>query len=46
MDKMGELQKLLRKIPKGMITTYKILGVKLGLNPRVIGMMLSKNDSF
>ena len=45
MKKMKELQRLLRKIPKEKVTIYKILGEKLGLHPRVIGIMLSKNDS-
>lgn len=43
--KMKKLQKLLKKIPKGKVTTYKILGNKSNLHPRVIGIMLSKNDS-
>jgi methylated-DNA-[protein]-cysteine S-methyltransferase len=45
MKKMKELQRLLRKIPKGKITTYKIIARKLRVHPRVAGMLLSKNDS-
>jgi len=45
MDKIKKLQILLTKIPKGKVTTYKILARKLNLHPRVIGIMLSKNDS-
>ena len=39
------LEKLLLKIPKGKVTTYKILAEKLGVHPRKIGKMLSKNDN-
>jgi len=45
MNKMKGLQKLLRQIPRGKITSYKILARKLDLHPRVIGRMLSNNDS-
>lgn len=34
---------LLKKIPKGKVTTYKILANKLKLHPRVAGAMLAKN---
>ena len=37
------LQLLLRKIPKGKVTTYKILAEKLKLHPRAIAKLLSKN---
>ena len=43
MNKMKELQKLLARIPKGKVTTYKILAEKLGLNPRHVGRLLSQN---
>lgn len=39
------MQRLLRKIPKGKITSYKILARKLHVHPRLMGRMLSKNDS-
>lgn len=40
---MQKLWSLLKKIPRGKVTTYKILGKKLGLHPRAIGKLLSKN---
>ncbi len=40
---MKELQKLLKNIPKGKVTTYKIIAKELGINPRFAGMLLSKN---
>ena len=43
MNKMEELQRLLAKIPKGKVTTYKILATKLGLHPRHVGKLLSQN---
>lgn len=43
MNKMKELQKILKKIPKGKVTTYKIISRKLGIHPRVAGMLLSRN---
>lgn len=43
MNKMRELQRLLKKIPKGKVTTYKIVARKLGIHPRVAGKLLSKN---
>ena len=36
--------KLLRKIPEGKITTYKEIGLKLNLNPRKVGRILSENE--
>ncbi|RLJ01715.1 MAG: cysteine methyltransferase [Candidatus Aenigmatarchaeota archaeon] len=36
--------KLLRKIPEGKITTYKEIGLKLNLNPRIVGRILSENE--
>ena len=42
---MRKMQELLRKIPKGKVTTYKIIARKLGVHPRVAGMLLSRNDS-
>ncbi len=38
------LQSLLRKIPKGKVTTYKILAEKLGVHQRAVAAMLKKNN--
>ena len=38
------LQSLLRKIPKGKVTTYKILAEKLGAHQRVVAGVLRKNN--
>lgn len=38
------LQALLRKIPRGKVTTYKILAEKLGVHQRAVAAMLRKND--
>ncbi len=43
MDKMRELQLLLTKIPRGKVTTYKIVAKKLRIHPRVAGRLLSNN---
>jgi O6-methylguanine-DNA--protein-cysteine methyltransferase len=43
MDKLREMQLLLTKIPKGKVSTYKILAKKLRVHPRVAGMLLRKN---
>jgi alkylated DNA nucleotide flippase Atl1 len=45
MNKLKQLQKLLTKIPKGKVTTYKILAKKLKIHPRVVGKLLSKNPN-
>jgi alkylated DNA nucleotide flippase Atl1 len=45
MDKLKELQILLTKIPKGKVTTYKIIAKKLRIHPRVVGKLLSKNTN-
>ena len=37
------MQQLLAKIPKGKITTYKILAKKLKIHPRFVGRLLSQN---
>ncbi len=34
---------LLRLVPKGNVTTYGIIGKKLGMSPRVVGMILHRN---
>lgn len=41
---MNELLKILQKIPKGQVTTYKALGEKFHLHPRQIGRILHKNN--
>jgi len=40
----NKIFKLLRKIPEGKITTYKEIGLKLNLNPRKVGRILSENE--
>ncbi len=42
--KSEQVFRLVQKIPKGKITTYKEIGSKLGLNPREVGRILSKNE--
>lgn len=34
---------LVRKIPKGKVTTYGAIGKKLGMSPRVVGQALHAN---
>lgn len=36
---------LVKKIPKGRVSTYKIISLKTGLNPRLVGRVLSQNAS-
>ena len=43
-DKKREVLKLLQEIPKGKVTTYAILGKKVGLHPRTVGMIMRDND--
>ncbi len=38
------MYKLLLQIPKGKVTTYKILANKLGSHPRAVGKMLNCNQ--
>lgn len=38
-----KVYELVRKIPKGKVTTYGILGKKLKMSPRVIGQALHAN---
>lgn len=42
-DKKQELYELLREIPKGEVTTYKILAKKLKIHPRTAGIFLGQN---
>ncbi len=43
MDKKQILWLLLKQIPKGKVTAYKILAEELGTHPRAIGKMLNSN---
>jgi alkylated DNA nucleotide flippase Atl1 len=43
MEKMKELQLLLAKIPRGKVSTYKIIAQKLKIHPRAAGRLLSQN---
>ncbi len=43
MNEIKKLQKLLKLIPKGKVTTYSILAKKLRIHPRGVGKLLSKN---
>lgn len=36
---------LVRKVPKGQVTTYGSIGKALGLNPRHVGQILHQNDN-
>lgn len=38
-----ELWQLVKKIPKGKVTTYRLLAKKLGTSPRAVGRMLHSN---
>ncbi|HLE06784.1 MAG TPA: MGMT family protein [Candidatus Nanoarchaeia archaeon] len=41
--KLDALWSLVRKIPKGKVSTYGILAKKLGTSPRAVGQALKKN---
>jgi methylated-DNA-[protein]-cysteine S-methyltransferase len=43
-DLSVKMRQLLRRIPKGKVTTYGALAKKIGVSPRAIGMMLKHND--
>jgi methylated-DNA-[protein]-cysteine S-methyltransferase len=43
-DKKRKVLELLQKIPKGKVTTYAILGKKVGLHPRTVGVIMRGND--
>ncbi|MFH0929223.1 MAG: MGMT family protein [Candidatus Aenigmatarchaeota archaeon] len=43
MDELEEMQKLLLKIPKGRVVSYKELARKLGIHPRTAARLLSRN---
>lgn len=39
-----DIEKLLKKIPKGKVTTYKELAGAVGIHPRAIGRILNSNE--
>jgi len=43
MKKLKEMQKLLLKIPKGKVTSYKEIARMLGIHPRAAGRLVGKN---
>ena len=43
--KQDLLRILLKKIPRGRVSTYKVIARKLGIHPRYAGYLLGKNDS-
>ncbi|MCW1301811.1 MAG: MGMT family protein [Candidatus Parvarchaeota archaeon] len=43
-DRARELLEFLRRIPHGKVVTYGMLAKKFDLNPRYVGMILSRND--
>lgn len=43
MDTKEKLWLLLEKIPRGKVITYGILARRLGIHPRAVGRLLSKN---
>lgn len=43
MNKKELLWELLREIPRGKVTTYKILAERLSAHPRAVGRMLNSN---
>lgn len=45
MQNKQKLWLLLKRIPRGKVTTYKILAQKLGTHPRAVGKMLNSNPS-
>ena len=42
-NKAEKVYKILKRVPKGKVTTYKDLAKASGLHPREIGRILSKN---
>ena len=43
MDKLKQMQKLLLKIPKGKVTTYKEIARVLKIHPRAAGRLVGSN---
>lgn len=44
MNNKNKVYELVKKIPKGRVSTYKIISLKTGLNPRLVGRILSQNN--
>jgi alkylated DNA nucleotide flippase Atl1 len=44
MDKLKQMQRLLLKIPKGKVTTYREIARKLGIHPRAAGRLVGSNS--
>lgn len=40
---LSRVYSLLKRVPKGKVTTYKELGRASGLHPRTIGMLMRRN---
>ena len=40
-----QIYKIVRKIPKGKVTSYGVISKMLGINPRVVGYALHQNPS-
>ena len=45
MGVFNEVYKILKKIPRGNVTTYGAIAKKLGTTPRVVGFALNKNPN-
>lgn len=43
-DKRLKVYKLLKKIPRGRVSTYGALASRLGMNPRLVGRILGQNS--
>jgi O6-methylguanine-DNA--protein-cysteine methyltransferase len=43
MDKLKQMQRLLLRIPKGKVTSYKEIARKLRVHPRVAGRLVGSN---
>ena len=46
MTYINDTHKLIRRIPKGKVTTYGSIAKVLGINPRMVGYALHQNKSF
>ncbi len=45
MKTFEKVYKIVRKIPRGKVSTYGNIAIRLGLNPRVVGYALHANKS-
>lgn len=43
-DPYKDVYRILRKIPNGKVVTYGAISRKLGISPRYVGFILSRND--